>query len=65
MQVLDGLYWHLVGQIVNVSQSVATLWFISKDYSILILLNSLVLHFEQDNVVKIISGEHKDCHGCV
>ena len=65
VHVLDGSHRNLVGQIIDISQSVATLWFSDQDHFSSLAIDSLALHFEQGDVVKITCGQHKDRHGRV
>ena len=65
VQVLDGSHRHVVGQIVDVSQSLATLWFSDEDCFLSFPIDSLILHFEQGDFVKITCGQHKDRRGRV
>ena len=65
VQVLDGSHRHVVGQIVDVSQSLATLWFSDEDCFLSLPIDSLILHFEQGDFVKITCGQHKDRRGRV
>ena len=59
VRVLDGSSRRLVGQIVDVNQSVATLWFCDDGTVSPFPLSALELHFEHGDSVKIVCGKHK------
>ena len=63
VRVLDILSHHLVGKIVDVVQSAATLWFHDDNIVTLFPLDYLELHFKQSDNIMIICGKYKDHHG--
>lgn len=64
-RVVKGPSRNLIGKIVDVVQSVASLWFWDDGTVSSFPLEYLELHFVLGDNIRIICGERKDIHGCM